>query len=288
MDKSTRVLNLFIRLVNGETVRKADLSDFGQVSSKSIQRDINAINHFFYESEYWNNKNTKVVYKRSVDGYRLVNSSYSQSSLALMGLMIKMISLTPILHVDIYKLFLREIDNNRIEDKRILMDVLNRFKIRKDPLPGVKMMKIHQALLSKKTMWIKINDQNIEIKPLSTMYMHFDYWFTFEYNKKIHTEKMRDISNVKITENSFTSTVQSGIVLFEVSNKIWDMFSKQFAVREVVERTKNDTVIAYISCTERDAIYASYQLAPLAKILGPQIYIDRFLDRLNEIIASYD
>lgn len=287
VDKATRVLNLFIRLVNGETVRKTDLSDFGHVGAKSIQRDINTINHFFYESEYWNNKNTKVVYKRSIDGYRLINSSYSQSSLALMGLMIKMISLTPILHIDIYKLFLREIDNNRIEDRRILMDVLNRFQIRKEALPGINMMNIHKALLTKKTMWMKLNDRNIEVKPLSTMYMHFDYWFTYEYNKEIYTEKMRNISNLKITENTIGATQQQGIVIFEVDNSIWDKFRQQFAIREIIKRTNNDTVIAYVSCTERDAFYASYQLAPLARMLGPQIYIDRFIDRLDTIKNSY-
>lgn len=47
MDKSTRVLNIFTRLLNGETVRKSDLSEFGNVSTKSIQRDVRTINDFF-------------------------------------------------------------------------------------------------------------------------------------------------------------------------------------------------------------------------------------------------
>ena len=46
MDKSTRVLNIFTRLLNGETIRKSELSDFGNVSTKSIQRDVRIINDF--------------------------------------------------------------------------------------------------------------------------------------------------------------------------------------------------------------------------------------------------
>ncbi|WP_434556744.1 hypothetical protein [Staphylococcus warneri] len=47
MDKATRVLNLFTRLINENVVLTSDLTDLTDVSSKSIQRDINTINLFF-------------------------------------------------------------------------------------------------------------------------------------------------------------------------------------------------------------------------------------------------
>lgn len=119
MDKATRVLTLLTLLINGDVVKTGEFSGLAGVSSKSIQRDINDLNTFFYESDYWNNKNTKAIYSRALDGYTLSNTSYSNDSLALLSLLIKIQSLTPILHVDVYNLFQQQIANYRIEDKYI-------------------------------------------------------------------------------------------------------------------------------------------------------------------------
>lgn len=101
-------------------MNKSEFSNIANVGEKSIQRDINDLNMFFYESDYWNNKNTKIVYSRSLDGYVLSNGSYSADSLALLSLLIKIKSLTPMLHKSVYNLFLDNISLNRIEDKYIL------------------------------------------------------------------------------------------------------------------------------------------------------------------------
>ena len=50
MDKATRILNILTLLLNGHVVTQEDLDRFTNVSKKSIQRDINTINTFFYES----------------------------------------------------------------------------------------------------------------------------------------------------------------------------------------------------------------------------------------------
>lgn len=53
MDKATRILNMLTLLLNGHVVTQEDLDRFTNVSKKSIQRDINTINTFFYESHFW-------------------------------------------------------------------------------------------------------------------------------------------------------------------------------------------------------------------------------------------
>ena len=40
-------------------------------------------------------------------------------------------------------------------------------------------------------------------------------------------------------------------------------------------------------CTRFDAYYIAYQLAPLAKIIAPESYIDSFIERLDEIKRTY-
>ncbi|MFQ1029467.1 hypothetical protein ACEWB3_05985 [Staphylococcus haemolyticus] len=69
MDKSTRILNILTLLLKGHVVTQHDLNQFTDVSKKSIQRDINTINTFFYENEFWSHSNTRVVYNHQLAGY---------------------------------------------------------------------------------------------------------------------------------------------------------------------------------------------------------------------------
>ena len=66
MDKSTRILNILTLLLKGHVVTQHDLNQFTDVSKKSIQRDINTINTFFYENEFWSHSNTRVVYNHQL------------------------------------------------------------------------------------------------------------------------------------------------------------------------------------------------------------------------------
>ena len=59
--------------------------------------------------------------------------------------------------------------------------------------------------------------------------------------------------------------------------------SNKFSIKEVVERSE----IISQDCTRFDAYYIAYQLAPHAKILKPQSYIDSFIERLDEIKDIY-
>ncbi|MEL0537286.1 hypothetical protein [Staphylococcus debuckii] len=285
MDKSTRVLNIFTRLLNGETIRKSELSDFGNVSTKSIQRDVRIINDFFYESEYWNNRHTEIVYKKN--GYELITHFNSLSSLALLGLMIKIKSLTPILHVDVYNLFKREIQNMRMEERKILYEMLDHFKKRNDKFPGETLMLIEKAISQKNLVWMKFNGRIIEVKPLSTMYMHYDYWFTYEFDKTVYTERVRLIENFKVSDHIFDEVKSKELVTVEIDQTKWDLFRQQYSIVEELERTKDGKIIVRIACTELDAYYIAYQMAPLARILEPQKYIDSFIDRLNQIKSCY-
>jgi predicted DNA-binding transcriptional regulator YafY len=285
LDKATRVLTLLTRLINGDVVKTGEFSGLAGVSSKSIQRDINDLNTFFYESDYWNNKNTKAIYSRALDGYTLSNTSYSNDSLALLSLLIKIQSLTPILHVDVYNLFQQQIANYRIEDKYILKHVLNHFKIRSDKLPGRNLMKLQESIEKKLQIRIELQDKMI-IKPLTLMYMHYDYWLTYEFNLSIHTVKVRDIKSVRLLESTFENVKHDTPVKFEIDLSIWQQFKQQFSVKQVLEH-KDGKVIAPVSCTELDSYYIAYQLAPLARMLGPQSYIDSFIQRLDTIKNMY-
>lgn len=285
MDKATRVLTLLTRLLNDDVVNTFEFSRIAGVSSKSIQRDINDLNNFFYESDYWNNKHTKVVYSRNLDGYQLSNGSYSKNSLALLSLLITIKSLTPILHNNVYNLFLDEISKNRLEDKFVLKSVLNHFNIRPDILPGEHLMTLQKSIAKKLMVRITL-DKKIVIKPLSLIYMHYDYWFTYEYQNNIYTIKVRDILDIRLLESKFDEAKNNKPFKFEIDKSIWKQFEQQYSIQKFLKNEGNK-IITEVSCTDLDAYYIAYQLAPLARMLAPKSYINSFIDRLETIKGLY-
>lgn len=285
MDKATRVLTLLTRLLNDDVVNTFEFSRIAGVSSKSIQRDINDLNNFFYESDYWNNKHTKVVYSRNLDGYQLSNGSYSKNSLSLLSLLITIKSLTPILHNNVYNLFLDEISKNRLEDKFVLKSVLNHFNIRPDILPGEHLMTLQKSITKKLMVRITL-DKKIVIKPLSLIYMHYDYWFTYEYQNNIYTIKVRDILDIRLLESKFDETKNNKPFKFEIDKSIWKQFEQQYSIQKILKNEGNK-IITEVSCTDLDAYYIAYQLAPLARMLAPKSYINSFINRLETIKGLY-
>lgn len=68
--KSARLLSIYSRLVNGETVGKKELAEKYHVSERSIQRDIESLRCFFAEELL----DQDVIYDFTVKGYRLINT----------------------------------------------------------------------------------------------------------------------------------------------------------------------------------------------------------------------
>lgn len=286
MDKATRILNILTLLLNGHVVTQKDLNFFTNVSKKSIQRDINTLNTFFYESDFWRNNHTKVVYNHQLGGYEMTQDTKNKQSLGVLSLLIKLQSLTPILHYDIYKFFLNAMSSVRIEDKHILMTMLNQFKVRDDLLPGKILMDLQKAIVNKYRVRIEVEHDKMTVKPLSILYMHYDYWFTYEFQRKIHTVSLKSIQSIQVLDRKYSKDHANNAVLFEISTKIWNQLKKQFSIKDIVSRN-NDAILVWVNCTRFDAYYIAYQLAPLAKIIAPEAYIDSFIHRLDEIKRTY-
>lgn len=68
--KSTRILVIYSRLVNGEVVQKAELSEQYHVSERSIQRDIESLRCFIANQSLAQD----IIYDAKLRGYRLENT----------------------------------------------------------------------------------------------------------------------------------------------------------------------------------------------------------------------
>ena len=54
-----------------------------------------------------------------------------------------------------------------------------------------------KAIVNKHRVRIEVDHNKMTIKPLSILYMHYDYWFTYEFQHKIHTVSLKSIQSLR-------------------------------------------------------------------------------------------
>ena len=87
-----------------------------------------------------------------------LSKTQSKHSLGILSLLIKLQSLTPILHHDI-QILLSSISSMKVSDKHVLMSTLNQFKIRQELLPGKNLMILQKAIVNKDIVRIELEDK---------------------------------------------------------------------------------------------------------------------------------
>ena len=71
--KTDRILNIYSRLVNGDTLRKKELAQQFHVTERSVQRDMESLRCFFTEQGLQQD----IVYDKTAKGYRLESPAHS-------------------------------------------------------------------------------------------------------------------------------------------------------------------------------------------------------------------
>lgn len=287
MNKAIRILTLYHMLLNGEEINKTKFAEKNGLDKKTIQRDIRDINYFLYDfcDETYNQ--SKVIYSRKFNTYSLVSDNFSRKSLAMLGILTTLKSITPILHIEVYNFFLKNIKNLDFQDQILLNKTLNYFNIKKESMPQKEILQFQKAINNKNSVYInKSHNKNIKITPLSIMYMHYDYWLTYSYRNVIYSEKISTLTYIESTNSYYNVDSIEESVKFEIDISIIDYIKKQFSI-DCVSKISNNKVEVLINCTELDAYYIAYQLAPLAKIIEPSKYVHRFIKRLNDIKNIY-
>ena len=307
MEKEKRLLYFFLLMINGEKINRSELIRKTMKTSRTIRRDMDAINRFFTDPELpWYDSNTQIKLTGKNDNayYQIENNSFNYDSYATLGLLLSIKSLTPKLHRNVYNLFIQLISNGRAEDVATLKSILNHFSIREkaydDIFPGQELMMLQKALIKEKMVGFKQKStkKSFFATPHSLMYMNYDYWFTYELGNEFYDVKVRDLSDVYIDENyskkkSEANELVKVRVHKNISNELFQLYDVQYQRPLNEEEAKfvdkeSDWLIFEIACTKLDAFYIAYQKAPHAQILAPQTYVDSFLERMLEIFNQYD
>lgn len=307
MKKENRLLYIFLLMINGETLNRAELLRKTQVSVRTLRRDIDVINNFFKDFDSpWSDAHTEIKLKDNNNNafYYLENNTFTSAGYATLGLLLSIKSLTPKLHRSVYELFEKLVSNSKTENIKTLKSVLNHFSIREKAydniFPGQELMILQKAIAIGKMVGFKNKESGkyMLVIPHSLSYMNYDYWLTFEEKNTFYEIKVRNINDLHLTKQiSEKKSESKELTKFRVQKSIGNELKQIYNVKNIraltIEEAKlveneSDWLIFEIACTKLDAFYIAYQHGSLAQILAPQTYVDSFLDRMKEIFSQYN
>ena len=75
MEQAHRILSIYTRLIQQKIVNKYELSNEWGVSSRTIQRDIDNIRNFLYDTDEWHGYRKEITYNHKSESYEMDSSS---------------------------------------------------------------------------------------------------------------------------------------------------------------------------------------------------------------------
>ena len=182
MDKASRVLNLFSRLIRGEHILKANIAESHRISERSVDRDIETIRIFLADSYACG----QLLFDKSDNTYYLSGwNNHSFSSIEVITLL-KILIGTRALRADEMKSIVRSIRLllNPVERKESLSAVCNEIDNYISPIHNQAILKmledLNRVIIRRdkiKINYVKANGKSIERIVLPLSFIFSDFYF---------------------------------------------------------------------------------------------------------------
>lgn len=190
MNKNTRILDLYAKLIAGKLINKQEDAIKYNVSEKTIQRDINDIRNYLEEDIIYNSIDSDVIYDKEKKAYRLDNiyniKLTNSEVLAVCKILLDSRAFVKEDMADILKRLISSCvpkDNQEIVDKLIRNEMEHYIELRHKVRYLDTLWKLGQAI--NKANIIEIEYKRIKgnelvtrrLKPLAIMFSDFYFYF---------------------------------------------------------------------------------------------------------------
>lgn len=281
VNRSDRILSIFVRLMKGQRINKALLSDEMNVDKRTIQRDIDDIRSHFYDSEEYGGQRLEVTYSHLDNCYYLDGNITHADKHTFKYLLIMIRSLTHTLSKDIYQLLESLILTQYKRQSSDLFDILSSFTISSVKIPYENIDQFMSA--HKESHSLYHYEKQAEMMPLSLSYKSGEF-SAYLLNKNRIEEHNLTHTNITSTETTSNQKIQQ--VTFEIERNYWDTFKESISVYSVETMTE-EIVIATFNIGVDDAIGICFNSAPYIRLISPSHLKKLISDKLIEMNKVY-
>lgn len=183
MDQSHRLLTIYTRLLQNKFVNKYELTKELNMSLRTIQRDIDQIRNYLYETNDWYGHKKNVIYNYKNESYSLENTQTTNNN-AFFYILAVLLMINNEINDELYQYLKHMISTFHSDYKTELLKLIDTKHIEQDELLFFNLSEMGKALYMKKA--IHLRELDIPVSPITLEYETGSFYLIYQYKEEQH------------------------------------------------------------------------------------------------------
>ncbi|MEO2248511.1 transcriptional regulator [Staphylococcus saprophyticus] len=284
MDRAFRILTIYNRLLQHKAVNKKSLTLELDTSPRTIQRDIDDIRNFLYESQSWISNKNEVTYDYKSESYRLEQEDKSENMYYMYDILTALYLTTPKLNHYFYQYLKLLILKHHMDNQNILLKYLDRFEVDENETTTTPTSIVSRALNENK--YIQHNESLL--MPLSMNYQMFAFHLVYRMNNEIFIDDINKM-NLSLSNKQFDVQHKEDTqiyITFEIAKDVWLKVHRYYQIY-VIENYDEHYLIVTFKMTKLEAIQLCFLYRSNIRIISPPDLREAVIDELLLLQSTY-
>ncbi|MDT0740492.1 HTH domain-containing protein [Staphylococcus chromogenes] len=284
MDRAFRILTIYHRLLQNKKVNKKSLALMLNTSTRTIQRDIDDIRNFLYESEHWLDTQYEVKYDYDFESYK-INHDKNENLYYMYDILTKLYLTMPTISYPFYRYLKELINKHHSNHQNELYQYLDKFIVDSD-IPSVSNLAITTQAINTKNYLLK---DNKNILPITLNYNNYGFYLTYLMEGHLLRTNVGHL-NIQISNKSFKEediTDERTQVTLEMTKDIWKDIHLYYENYIIEKYFKNLIVVTIEDMLPYEAIQLCFNYRSQVRIISPLDLREIVIDELLLLQSTY-
>ncbi|HHW9533452.1 transcriptional regulator [Staphylococcus chromogenes] len=284
MDRAFRILTIYHRLLQNKKVNKKSLALMLNTSTRTIQRDIDDIRNFLYESEHWLNTQYEVKYDYDLESYT-INHDKNENLYYMYDILTKLYVTMPTISYPFYRYLKELINKHHSNHQNELYQYLDKFIVDSD-IPSVSNLAITTQAINIKNYLLKDKEN---ILPITLNYNNYGFYLTYLMEGHLLRTNVGHL-NIQTSNKSFKEediTDERTQVTLEMTKDIWKDIHLYYENYIIEKYFKNLIVVTIEDMLPYEAIQLCFNYRSQVRIISPLDLREIVIDELLLLQSTY-
>lgn len=249
-----------------------------------IQRDIDDIRNFLYESEHWLNTQYEVKYDYDLESYT-INHDKNENLYYMYDILTKLYVTMPTISYPFYRYLKELINKHHSNHQNELYQYLDKFIVDSD-IPSVSNLAITTQAINTKNYLLKDNEN---ILPITLNYNNYGFYLTYLMEGHLLRTNIGHL-NIQTSNKSFKEediTDERTQVTLEMTKDIWKDIHLYYENYIIEKYFKNLIVVTIEDMLPYEAIQLCFNYRSQVRIISPLYLKDYVSNEILELISTY-
>lgn len=285
MDRSHRLLTIYTRLLQNKFVNKYELTKELNTSSRTIQRDIDQIRNYLYETNDWYGHKKNVIYSYKNESYSLENTQTINNN-SFFYILAVLLTINNEINNELYQYLKLMISTFHSDEKTELLKLIEKKHIKQDELLFFNLSEIGKALYMKKTIHLK--ELDILVFPITLKYEMGSFYLIYQYKEQQYKLNIQhEVLEMKSkTMASINRLEQLESITVEIDKSVWGFIRKNYSI-DLIEKYAKDKLIVKMRMSYDDALNLSFIYRSKIRIISPDNLRNSIITELLMLNETY-